>query len=101
MSYAAPSRGATTSFGQTYDVFAMPSPALRIPLVRLPEFGPTVPMAAAVLAAPVAVRIWPVRGSTALRALPEQTVAPLLQPARYSSGAAPADQRFGKKFDIC
>jgi hypothetical protein len=34
-----------------------------------------VPIAAAVLAAPGAVRIWPVRGSTALRALPEQTVA--------------------------
>ena len=58
----------------------MPLPAWWMPLVRLPVPGITVPIAAAVLAAPGAVRICPVRGSTALRALPEQTTAPLLQP---------------------
>ena len=52
-----PNRGATTSVGQTYDVSAMPSPAWWMPLVKLPEFGMTVPIAAAVLAAPGAVRI--------------------------------------------
>jgi hypothetical protein len=40
-----------------------------------------VPMAAWVFAAPAAVRIWPFRGSIALRVLPEQVAAPLLQPA--------------------
>ena len=75
-----PKRGAAASVGQTYEVSAMPSPACWMPLVRLPVPGMTVPIAAAVFAAPGAVRIWPVRGSTALRALPEQTVAPLLQP---------------------
>jgi hypothetical protein len=60
----------------------MPSPAWCTPLVTLPVFGTTVPMSAALLAAPGAVTICPVRGSTALRALPEHTVAPLLQPGR-------------------
>ena len=58
----------------------MPSPAWRMPLVGLPVPGTGVPIAAGVLAAPGAVRICPVRGSIALRALPEQATAPLLQP---------------------
>jgi hypothetical protein len=90
-SYAIPKRGPTTSLGHVYDVSAMPLPAWRTPFVRLPVPGITVPIAAAVFAAPGAVRIWPVRGSTALRALPEQTVAPLLQPAMYNRGAFDSD----------
>src|SRR6185295_283244 len=96
-----PKRGARASVGHVYDVSAIPSPALWTPLVRLPLPGTTVPIAAAVLAAPGAVRICPVRGSTALRALPEQTVAPLLQPDTYSTGADDSRHSFGKKFDIC
>ena len=59
----------------------MPSPAFRMPFRGLPEPGIGVPIAAWVFAAPAAVRIWPFRGSIALRMLPEQVAAPLLQPA--------------------
>src|SRR5215471_11565907 len=96
-----PKRGPTTSFGHTYEVSAMPLPAWRTPFVRLPVPGTTVPIAAAVFAAPGAVRMAPVRGSIAFRALPEQTTAPLLQPAAYKSGALESDHMPGKKFDIC
>src|SRR5262249_29397458 len=96
-----PKRGAATSFGHVYDVSAMPSPACLMPFDRLPVPGTTVPIAAAVFAAPGATRIAPVRGSTALRALPEQIVAPLLQPEMYNNGALPSVHWFGKKFDIC
>ena len=63
-----------------YEYLEMPSPAWRMPLFRSPLPGMTVPMAACVLAAPVAVRIWPVTGFIALSVLPEHTVAPLLHP---------------------
>ena len=96
-----PKRGPTTSVGQMYPVFAMPSPARWIPFRRFPVFGIGVPIAACVLAAPGAVRICPVRGSIALRGLPEHVVAPLLHPAMYSTGACAADHLSGKKFDIC
>ena len=65
----------------------------------MPGIG--VPMAACVFAAPTAVRICPLRGSIALRMLPEHTVAPLLHPATYSTGAWLAVHFSGKKFDIC
>ncbi len=80
-----------TSVGQTYPVLAMPSPARLIPFSALPLFGMGVPMAAWVFAAPGAVRISPVRGSFAFRVFPEHVVAPLLQPATYSTGACEAD----------
>src|SRR5436190_4463470 len=51
-SYATPKRGAATSAGHVYEVLAIPSPALWTPLVRLPVPGTTVPMSAALFAAP-------------------------------------------------
>jgi len=58
-------------------------------------------MAACVFAAPTAVRIFPLRGSIALRMLPEHVAAPLLHPAMYSTCASLAFHLSGKKFDIC
>ena len=78
-----PKRGPTTSAGHTYEVSAMPSPALLDTVGQVAGARDDgADRAPPCSAAPGAVTIWPVRGSTALRALPEQTVAPLLQPDR-------------------
>jgi hypothetical protein len=80
-SYATPNRGPTTSFGQVYPYFEMPSPAWRMPLSGLPTPGTGVPIAAWLLGEFGIARTCPVIGLTAFFVLPEQTTAPLLQPA--------------------
>ena len=55
----------------------MPCPAWWIPFVRLPVPGTRVPIAAAVFRIPGMVRISPVTGFIALRALPVHGEAPM------------------------
>ena len=66
MSYAKPRRGAGAIDGHLYPVFTMPSPPTKIPLVALPVFGTSWPIASV----EVGPRNSPVSGCMACRFVP-------------------------------
>jgi hypothetical protein len=92
-----PNRGASASLGQMKFVSEIPSPWRIRPLVGLPVFGTSVPMASVEFGP----RNCPVRGFRAWRLAPEQGNTPFAQPATYNTGASDWLHRSGKKFEAC